>query len=369
MVSTFNQPNYAAQSGSVYATAIDDAVAVMKRPAAAFGAHESNPLAMTVTVDAGAIFAGGALTEIAAQTTAVIAAPTTDPRIDRIVVDSATGIVSVVQGAEAASPAAPSIPNGTVPIAQVALGVSQTEITNADITDERVFGGGGDGVKVGTIEWFSMKTPPAGRLKANGAAVSRAVYAALFAAITFTDSTVDTTNASTTATMDDTSNVEEGYTIEGAGIPVGTTVISVDSPTALTLSQAATATAANITARFLPHGGGDGSTTFTLPDMRAEVPRGWDDGRGVDSGRAFGSAQLDQMQQITGSFGEVVQSSGGIQSSAGAMTKTSSGASADGGPNSRSRVAVEFDSANSPGARVGAETRSRNVALLVCIKF
>jgi microcystin-dependent protein len=50
-------------------------------------------------------------------------------------------------------------------------------------------------------------------------------------------------------------------------------------------------------------GVGDGSTTFALPDMRGEFPRGWDDGRGVDSGRVFGSAQLDQMQQITGSMG------------------------------------------------------------------
>lgn len=38
-------------------------------------------------------------------------------------------------------------------------------------------------------------------------------------------------------------------------------------------------------------GSGDGSTTFNLPDLRAEFVRGWDDGRGVDSGRSFGSAQ------------------------------------------------------------------------------
>jgi hypothetical protein len=38
-------------------------------------------------------------------------------------------------------------------------------------------------------------------------------------------------------------------------------------------------------------GVGDGSTTFTLPDLRGEFLRGWDDGRGIDSGRAFGTAQ------------------------------------------------------------------------------
>lgn len=38
-------------------------------------------------------------------------------------------------------------------------------------------------------------------------------------------------------------------------------------------------------------GDGDGSTTFNVPDFRAEVPRGWDHGRGIDVGREFGSAQ------------------------------------------------------------------------------
>nr|WP_207197003.1 phage tail protein [Pseudomonas sp. TH08] len=39
------------------------------------------------------------------------------------------------------------------------------------------------------------------------------------------------------------------------------------------------------------YGAGDGSTTFNLPDMRGLFPRGWDDGRGVDPGRGFGSFQ------------------------------------------------------------------------------
>ncbi|WPU63776.1 phage tail protein [Peredibacter starrii] len=40
-------------------------------------------------------------------------------------------------------------------------------------------------------------------------------------------------------------------------------------------------------------GAGDGSTTFNLPDLRGEFVRGWDDGRGVDTGRAIASAQAD----------------------------------------------------------------------------
>lgn len=40
-----------------------------------------------------------------------------------------------------------------------------------------------------------------------------------------------------------------------------------------------------------------------LPDLRSEFIRGWDDGRGVDSGRQILSSQADAMQPITGSFG------------------------------------------------------------------
>lgn len=38
-------------------------------------------------------------------------------------------------------------------------------------------------------------------------------------------------------------------------------------------------------------GVGDGATTFNVPDFRGEFPRGWDNGRGVDSGRVLGSFQ------------------------------------------------------------------------------
>ena len=43
-------------------------------------------------------------------------------------------------------------------------------------------------------------------------------------------------------------------------------------------------------------GTGDGSTTFNVPDLRGEFIRAWDDARGVDSGRSFGSAQADEFE-------------------------------------------------------------------------
>jgi microcystin-dependent protein len=80
----------------------------------------------------------------------------------------------------------------------------------------------------GMVSHFAMAAPPAGWLRANGAAVSRTAYADLFSRI-------------------------------------GTT-----------------------------HGAGDGSTTFSLPDLRGEFIRGWDNGRGVDVGRGLGSLQGSQ---------------------------------------------------------------------------
>jgi len=42
-------------------------------------------------------------------------------------------------------------------------------------------------------------------------------------------------------------------------------------------------------------GAGDGSTTFNVPELRSEFIRGWDHGRGVDTGRAFASAQTEMI--------------------------------------------------------------------------
>jgi len=45
------------------------------------------------------------------------------------------------------------------------------------------------------------------------------------------------------------------------------------------------------------HGAGDGSSTFNVPDLRGEFVRGWDDSRGIDSGRNFGTSQSDNNKQ------------------------------------------------------------------------
>jgi hypothetical protein len=135
-VSTFAQ--------TVQFDTLDDAVNVLKRIGAAFAPHEQNPAVMTVRVDAGQLFdpSGPTLTEIAPQNTATITAPTSNPRIDRVVIDESTGAVSVITGTEAANPVPPAITSGKTPICQVRLNTGATSIINDDITDERPSGVG-----------------------------------------------------------------------------------------------------------------------------------------------------------------------------------------------------------------------------------
>lgn len=151
-VSTFLQPNYsgdqpgAPQTGTGYPLAIDSAISALKRAGDMFAPHASSPLAMTVSLDSGHVWAGaGSLVELNAQTTGVITAPVTNPRCDRIVISRLTGVVSIVAGAEnAVQPSPPAIPNGVVPVAYVVLQTTSTIITNAMIYDERDFTALGD---------------------------------------------------------------------------------------------------------------------------------------------------------------------------------------------------------------------------------
>lgn len=113
----------------------------------AFAPYAQDIPNMTVALAAGCILSGVTLTEVAAQSTSTITAPSANPRIDRVVIDKSTGAMSVVAGSEGASPSAPDIPAGKLPVAKVLLTVGMTAITNADITDERV-GGSGGGVEL-----------------------------------------------------------------------------------------------------------------------------------------------------------------------------------------------------------------------------
>jgi hypothetical protein len=143
-VGTFVQPDFESDSGTEYKIHIDNSIAAMARIGGAFAPHEQDTPDMTVRVDAGPVWRSGVLTEKAAQDSATITAPITHPRIDRVVKDVLTAVISVVPGDEAASPAAPDIPDGKEANCQVLLQTTTTAIDNNMITDERVLGGGGN---------------------------------------------------------------------------------------------------------------------------------------------------------------------------------------------------------------------------------
>ena len=159
----------------------------------------------------------------------------------------------------------------------------------------------------GAVMYFAMQSAPTGWLKADGSAVSRTQYPALFAAI-------------------------------------GTTF-----------------------------GVGDGRTTFNLPDLRGEFVRGWDGGRNIDPGRAFGSAQGDAIRNITGSIDTGINSGHQLFDEA-----TATGALAISQRRWKAWTHETTDGRNNPAAfdfdasRVvptAAENRPRNIALLACIKI
>ncbi len=110
-----------------------------------------------------------------------------------------------------------------------------------------------------------------------------------------------------------------------------------------------------------------GQSSATVPDLRGEFLRGWDNGRGIDTGRTVSTLQLDSLQNITGSYGAVNntplgQSFLGAFSGTGSLTLFNPG----GGASSVVNSAVTFDA--SRVARTSTETRPRNVAVLYCIK-
>ncbi|WZL14749.1 hypothetical protein [Vibrio phage vB_VpaM_XM1] len=100
-------------------------------------------------------------------------------------------------------------------------------------------------------------------------------------------------------------------------------------------------------------GPGDGSTTFNVPDLRGEFIRTWDDGRGVDSGRSFGTFQADEFKSHTHN----VQTYGGDTTNNGNFIDSCDEASLAGSDN---------DAALATG---GSETRPRNVSLIAWIRY
>ena len=125
------------------------------------------------------------------------------------------------------------------------------------------------------------------------------------------------------------------------------------------------------------HGAGDGSSTFNVPDLRGEFVRGWDDSRGVDSGRNFGSAQSDQNAQhnhsasatssVTdpGHFHDVPYSNS--DSGDGVIEESGTGFSGV-EPTNSATTGISVSTSVSIANSGGSEARPRNIAMMYVIK-
>ncbi|BAE49282.1 hypothetical protein [Paramagnetospirillum magneticum] len=137
MTATFVQPDSTAQDSTTYKANIDAATAVVAVLGRNFAPHQAEPANMTVVLDAGSIQGNTSVVAHAAQVTPAFIAPVANPRLDLVVVDASTGVVSVVAGAEAAATQLPTVPSGKIAVAQVHLAVGMAAIGNSDITDLR----------------------------------------------------------------------------------------------------------------------------------------------------------------------------------------------------------------------------------------
>lgn len=156
----------------------------------------------------------------------------------------------------------------------------------------------------GMIADFPCNVAPAGWLECDGALISRTTYAALWAFA----------NASGNIVSDATWTGGGGGTVDGS------------------------------------FSSGDGSTTFRCPNARGNFRRGWDHGRGLDTGRAIGTTQTDAVGPHTHATATLVAT---VTSPSGATQFSGSGANSTGAVNSGNSA---------------TENRPRNIALMTCIR-
>jgi len=204
-----------------------------------FQTVENSPAAMTVIVKTGKVMNGETLVSIADQTTTVIVAPVTNPRIDRIVINRVTGVYSIVAGTEAVSPASPAIPADSQPSSQFTLQTTTTAITTALIVDERV-SGSIDHSNAASTETLTNKTitspTVSGLILSDASIVFEGATADAFeTTLTVTDPTADrtvtiqdstdtlvgraTTDTLTNKTIGDTNTInaqDDAFTIDDA---------------------------------------------------------------------------------------------------------------------------------------------------------
>lgn len=116
----------------------------------------------------------------------------------------------------------------------------------------------------GMIADFVAPVPPTGWLELDGSVISTSTYSGLYAVMTIQTSGTRTNASPVITSIPSTANLRVGYYVFGTGINTGTTILSIDSSTQVTLSSNATSsgTASFAVSPWLLNTG-----TIKLPDL------------------------------------------------------------------------------------------------------
>lgn len=174
-------------------------------------------------------------------------------------------------------------------------------------------------VPSGALLPYAGRSAPGGYLMCDGTTVSRATYANLFAALV--KSATVTTPIASPGKVNWTghglaNNDPVKFAVSGGSLPTGLvagTTYYVKNKTANDFEVAATPGGASInftgsssgtqTGINAPYGDGDGSTTFTLPDLRGRAPFGRDDMNGASAASRITSGGSGIKGNATGETG------------------------------------------------------------------
>ena len=175
---------------------------------------------------------------------------------------------------------------------------------------------------------------------------------------------------SKTWTYDGSSWVNQATFATYGAIPAGTVIYHAANTAPINYIKANGAAVSRTTYADLfaaigtTFGTGDGSSTFNVPDLRGEFPRGWDDSRGIDTSRSFGSSQSHAQRYTLNSFTTAMGT--GYQGPPGTSSLTVNGTTGmreTGANDPGNGTTIKFNVTDS------LETRPRNIALLACIKY
>jgi hypothetical protein len=162
---------------------------------------------------------------------------------------------------------------------------------------------------VGHVVAYGGIAAPAGWVACDGSAsLSRSGYPALFAALSYTTALATISAGSTAVVLSGSDGVYlqkyVGAAIDsGANSGLsGATIVSVSAIGAGSLVLSAPASAGGSMLLYVMPFGAANNSTFSPPDLRGEVIRGWASGGALDAGRAFGSVQAGS--QVASSLGD-----------------------------------------------------------------